>query len=302
MLGRMLERVLSQPVVAACRRINDRFGVAGGGLLSSGLAYSALFAIVPGMLLAAAIAGLVISDPAQRADAVAVVGSVLPPLRDVVDAVLAQASADPGALGIIGLATLAWGASRFVLAFSDAISRVMGRTAHRGFFARNAAAIVAVLLLALAIVGAPTLAGVASFLDAAEATGVLAVVGDALHIALGAAPPVLTVLALALVYRAVPVPAAPWRAVWLPAVIAGSATVVLAQVFVYLAPRLIGAAALLGTIAAVFAALAWLGLSFQALLLGAAWVREREPDPGPGGAAGPAVQGPNAEPEARPEV
>lgn len=254
------------------------------------------------MLLAAALAGALISDPVQRADAVAVVGSVLPPLRDVVDAILAQASTTSGVLGVIGLATLAWGASRFVLAFSDAISRVMGRMAHRGFFARNAAAIVAVLLLALAIVGAPTLAGTASLLDTAEATGVLAVVGDGLHLAIGALPPLLTVAALAFVYHAVPVPAAPWRAVWLPAVVAGIAATVLAQVFVFLAPRLIGAAALLGTIAAVFAALAWLGLSFQALLLGAAWVREREPQPDGGAVGGLAAASTSVEPEPHPEV
>ena len=277
----------------------------GGGLLSNGLAYAALFAIVPGMLLAAAIAGVLISEPDKRADAVAVVGSVLPPLRDIVDAVLAQASTQSGVLGLIGLAMLAWGASRFVLAFSDAVSRVMGRTAHRGFFARNAAAIVAVLLLALAIVGAPALAGIAAFVDTAEATGVLAVVGGAVHVALGAAPPLVTVGALVLVYRAVPVPAPSWRAVWLPAVVAGLVVVVLAQVFVFLAPRLIGVAALLGTIAAVFAALAWLGLSFQALLLGAAWVREREPEPEPpepGDAAAPAVLPTSAEPAVPPEV
>jgi uncharacterized BrkB/YihY/UPF0761 family membrane protein len=50
---------------------------------------------------------------------------------------------------------------------------------------------------------------------------------------------------------------------------------------VFIAPRLIGAAAVLGTVAAVFATLAWLGLSFQALLLGAAWVAEREPQASP---------------------
>lgn len=289
------------------RRINDRYGAAGGGLLSNGLAYAALFAIVPGLLLAAAIAGLLISDPAQRADAVAVVGSVMPPLRDIVDAVLAQASSQSGVLGLIGLATLAWGASRFVLAFSDAVSRVMGRTAHRGFFTRNAAAIVAVLLLALAIVGSPTLAGIAAFVDTAEATGVLALVGNAVHVALGAVPPLVTVGALVLVYRAVPVPAPPWRAVWLPAIVAGLAVVILAQVFVFLAPRLIGVAALLGTIAAVFAALAWLGLSFQALLLGAAWVRDREPEPGSGepaigGVPGATVVPSGSEPPVPPAV
>jgi uncharacterized BrkB/YihY/UPF0761 family membrane protein len=50
---------------------------------------------------------------------------------------------------------------------------------------------------------------------------------------------------------------------------------VVARLFVFLAPRLIGAAALLGTLATAFAALAWLALSFQAILLGAAWVRDR---------------------------
>ena len=49
----------------------------------------------------------------------------------------------------------------------------------------------------------------------------------------------------------------------------------MARLFVYIAPRLIGAAATIGSLATAFAALAWLGLSFQALLVGAAWVTER---------------------------
>jgi uncharacterized BrkB/YihY/UPF0761 family membrane protein len=60
---------------------------------------------------------------------------------------------------------------------------------------------------------------------------------------------------------------------------------VLARVFVFVAPRLIGAAALLGTLATAFAALAWLALSFQAVLLGAAWVRDRADRVLPAGAS-----------------
>jgi uncharacterized BrkB/YihY/UPF0761 family membrane protein len=78
-----------------------------------------------------------------------------------------------------------------------------------------------------------------------------------------------------LVYKIVPVPAPPWRAVLLPGISAGLALTVVARVFAFVAPRLIGAAALLGTLATAFAALAWLALSFQAILLGAAWVRDR---------------------------
>jgi uncharacterized BrkB/YihY/UPF0761 family membrane protein len=172
---------------------------------------------------------------------------------------------------------LAWGASRFVLSLANAVELVMGRTSRRGVIARNAAAVVAVLLLALAVVGAPTLAAIASFLDAAEANGALAVVGGAVQIALGLVPPIATIGAILLVYRVVPVPSPAWRAIWLPGVGVGIGLTILAQLFVFIAPRLIGAAAVLGTVAAVFATLAWLGLSFQALLLGAAWVAEREP-------------------------
>jgi YihY family inner membrane protein len=253
-----------------------RYSAAGGALLADGLAYAALFATVPAIVLVVAIAGLVIGDPTQRASTVAAIGQVMPPLRGLVDAILADASRDAGALGIVGLATLAFGASRFVASFSDALSRVMGRTGRRSLVARNGLAIGAVILLVLAVVGAPTLAGAASFLDQAESTGALAVVGATVHLALGVLPPVATVLALALVYRLVPVPGPSWRAVGPAALAVGVALTVLGQVFVFLAPRLIGSAALLGTVAAVFAALAWLALSFQALLIGGAWVADRD--------------------------
>jgi membrane protein len=269
--------VLGLRAVMAGRRVLDNYSAAGGGLLADGLAYTALFAVVPAILLAVTIAGFVISDPSQRSQAVAVIGSVVPPLHDIVNAILAQASTNAGALGIIGLVTLAWSASRFVVAFADAIGRVMGRTTRRGFLIRNAAAVGSVLLLVVAILGAPTIAGLASFLDTAEATGVLAIVGGTLRAALGAIPPLVTVAAIGLVYRVVPVPSPRWRALWVPSIVVGIVLTLLVQVFVFLAPRLVGSAALLGTIAVVFAALAWFSLSFQALLIGAAWVREREP-------------------------
>ena len=43
-----------------------------------------------------------------------------------------------------------------------------------------------------------------------------------------------------------------------------------------LAPLLVGAARLAGSLATAFIALAWLSFTFQALLYGAAWVRVRD--------------------------
>jgi membrane protein len=253
----------------------DRFGAAGGGLLAGGLAYAALFAIVPAVLLLAGIVGLFVADPAERAKFVDVLVGVLPPLRDLIEAVLNEAARDAGPVSIVGAVILIWGTSRFAVAFQDAIARVMGGDHVRGVLAQNLGAVGAVVLMIVAIVASTLLSGVLAFLEAGEAAGVFQVVGAAIAVALGLLPVVATVAAMILVYRIVPTPAPPWRAVVVPGIAAGLALTVVARVFAFLAPRLIGAAALVGTLATAFAALAWLALSFQAILLGAAWVRDR---------------------------
>lgn len=267
--------VAGHPAVVTGFRVLDRYNAGGGGLLAGGLAYAALFAIVPGLLLLAGVVGLLFADPIERAKAVAVVVGVVPPLRDLVEAVLAEASRSAAPVSIVGAAILIWGTSRFVVAFDDAIARVMGGDRRRGLVIRNLGAIGAVVLMIGAIVLSTLLSGAVAFLDAGAQSGVLRVIDAAVSLALGLLPVLVTVGATMLVYRVVPIPAPPWRAVVVPGLAAGIALAILMQVFVYVAPRLIGAAAFIGALATAFAALAWLGLSFQAVLFGAAWVRDR---------------------------
>ena len=98
--------------------------------------------------------------------------------------------------------------------------------------------------------------------------------------------PVLSAVAVTVVigviYRVVPNVRVPVAALLPPAVIVGLAISVLTQLFVFIAPRLVGSLAVFGSFAAMFAALAWLSLIFQALLMGAAWTRERMNDADPG--------------------
>lgn len=262
--------------VVALRRILDRYGAAGGGLLAGGLAYAALFAIVPGVVLLAGVAGLVYADPIARADFVSVLAGVLPPLRDVVESVLEEVAGSAAPVSIVGAVVLVWGTSRFVVAFEDAIGRVMGGDRRRGIVAQNLGALVAVVLMIAAIPASAALSAVADFLEAGQAIGVLQAVGAALSLALLALPIVATIGAMILVYRIVPHPAPAWRALILPGITIGFVLTLVARLFAFLAPRLIGTAALIGTLATVFAALAWLALSFQAILVGAAWVADRE--------------------------
>jgi membrane protein len=266
---------LARPVVVATRRILDRYGAASGGLLAGGLAYAALFAIVPAALLVAGVVGLVYSDPAAREGVVDTIVGVLPPMRELIETVLKEAASVAGPVSIIGAIILIWGTSRFFVAFEGAIARVMGGDRPRGVFHTNIVALVAVVLMIGAIPASAVLAAVAAFLEAGEASGVLRLAGAAISIVLGVLPLVLSVVAMTLVYRVLPRPAPAWRAAIPPGIAVGLTLTLIARLFAYLAPRLIGAAALIGTLTAVFAALAWLSLSFQAILLGAAWVKDR---------------------------
>jgi uncharacterized BrkB/YihY/UPF0761 family membrane protein len=103
-------------------------------------------------------------------------------------------------------------------------------------------------------------------------------------------------LVVLLIYRAVPPRTPSWRAAGIPAATVGAVVVVLSRAFVFLVPRLVGVEALAGSLASAFVTLAWLSLTFQALLLGAAWVRVRDEGDGGPGSAGSAALGRAAAP------
>ncbi|HEY7589679.1 MAG TPA: YihY/virulence factor BrkB family protein [Candidatus Limnocylindrales bacterium] len=274
-LRAVANRVLRLGPVATARRIFDVYGEAGGGLLAGGLTYSALFALLPALLLLTGVLGLVVDDPDRRRAIVEGLGETLPPLRGILDASLEQITAGAAGAGTLGLLGLAWGASRFYGSLDDAMGRIFVRAPKRGLVARTLRGIVSVVLLVAVFLGSLILTGIASFLAAETA----ARFGDSARGFWQLFTPALTallfVVAAALIYRLVPALRVPWRAIVLPALVAGIALAALTQLFSYVAPRLIGAAAVYGTFVAIFAAMIWLATGFQILLLGAAWVRVR---------------------------
>ena len=89
---------LEQDRVRMLRDVLARYDRAGGALLAGGLAYSALFALVPLILVAAGLAGLLVRDPAVREDVIATITNVLPPLRGLVTLVLTESANAAGTL------------------------------------------------------------------------------------------------------------------------------------------------------------------------------------------------------------
>ena len=263
--------------MAVLRAVLDRYTRIGGPLLAGGLAYSALFAIVPMLILTVGITGLLIDGAADRARVVDTIANVLPPLRVFVGPVLAEAATSAPAISIVGLVALLWGGSRFLLAFEDAIARTSERPRGRSVLRRNALGIVAALALVVTVVVGAAIAGLTAFLDAWAASSTTeAGLSVIVRLVLEIVPLGLAFFAVLLVYRFVPEVRPSWWAASWPALTVALTLTVVARIFVFIAPRLIGAAATIGTLASAFAALAWLGITFQAILIGAAWVAERQ--------------------------
>jgi YihY family inner membrane protein len=272
----ILERFLDRPRVALLRAVLDVYGRAPGGLLANGLAFAALFAAFPVALVTLGVAGLLVDDPTLQARLARAIGTLLPPLRDLVDQALLALSDGAAVTSAVGVVGLVWTVSQFYVTLDVAFARVFADRQERNVFRRTARGFVSVaglvgVIVAL-IVGGSLAAAAEALLPSSSPS--LALVGRVFR-----SVPVVAaigVVVIAIVYRVVPPRSPSWRAIWLPAIVAGVGVVALSQLFLFVAPRLIGAALVAGSLATAFIALAWLSFTFQALLLGAAWVRVRD--------------------------
>jgi len=268
-------RVLGRSEVRTLRAVLKRYDGAGGSLLAAGLAFTALFALVPGALLLLGVTGLLLGEEAAGADLGNVFGRLPEPLAEAFGTVLGELARDAAALSIVGLIALVWGVSRFNAALETALARVFHEGPRRGLLRRAAFSLLAVLVLVAAVLGGIVLAGAVSLFEERLVIGGRPLVDLAWRLVSTALSAGIVTVGIAAVYRLVPVAHPQWVAVLAPAASVAIAVTVLTQLFVYVAPRLVGAAAVLGSGAAVFAALAWFALVFQLLLVGAAWTAER---------------------------
>jgi membrane protein len=271
----VVRRLAARAPVVKARAVLEAYSRAGGALIAGGLAYSALFALLPAILLVIGLTGIVVHDPARRAEIVAALARHIPPLRDLFDLGLREVSEGAVQFSLVAVAGLIWGASRFYAALDDAFARIFRDDAPRGVVARTLRGIISVAALMAAFLGAVALTSLASFLE----ESLVAAEGGGGRTAARLVSPVLAAavfaVGVAAVYRFVPPRRPTWKTLAPPALVVGIALAAFTDVFVYLAPRLIGSLAVYGAIAALFAALVWLSIGFQVLLLGAAWVRER---------------------------
>lgn len=271
-VGAIERRIRRTPPARVLLSVMDSYNAAGGGLLASGLAFSALFAVVPGLLLLVSVL-VIVGDEALRTQVIDWVIAQVPPLKDVAESVIDSVANSARVGSIIGFLGFVWGASGFYLAIDGAINRFFpaqrGRDPIRGRVRGIIATAVVVLAVLVAFVASAVVSVVNSNVLNIHADGLLPILSPL--VAVGAA--FLVCLAC---YLLLPIRPPHWRAALVPAVIAGTAIGLLTSLFGLLAPMLAGGFTSLGVIASVFIALVWLNWLFQALLLGAAYARARD--------------------------
>lgn len=267
----ILERFLERPRVAYIRAVLDTYGRAPGGLLANGLAFTALFAAIPTVLVALGLSGLLVDDPALQAALATALADVFPPLTEVIDAALVAVTQGAVATSLVGIVALIWTVSQLYVTVDIAFARVFTEEPERDVVRRTARGFlwvgVVLTLVIVAIIMATLLAAADTVLPSSVPLGrgvVDVLTSWPLLVALG-------VVVVAGIYRLVPSRTPSWPAVATPAIASGLVIVLLGQIFAFLAPRLVGVASVVGPLATVFITLAWLSFTFQALLLGAAW-------------------------------
>jgi len=275
-----LARILEQPRVVAVRTVLDTYGQAAGGLLANGLAFSALFAAIPATLLVLGLAGWFASgDPTIQQQVSDALAAALPPLADLIRGSVDAVTDGAALTSVIGVVGVIWTVSQLFAALDVAFARIFFDEPARNVFRRTVRGFVVVGLIAATVVGVIASLGLVAALDILSGTE-----GSLARRAVGliGTPPFLAFaasVAVIVAYRKLPPRPPRWGALVIPAVIVGVILVILGQAFTLLVPWLVGVADLAGSLASGFVALAWLSFSFQALLLGAAWVRVRNAGP-----------------------
>ena len=254
-----------KPVLDVVAVANDT----GATLFAAALAFGTLFAFIPLVLLMSGVIGWLVEDPVQRAALLNQLVSYVPPLADFFRASLEGVVAGRGALSIVGVIGLLWGASAFYGVLDEVMRRIFTGGGPRNEISRRIRGFATIAILLLVIIGTISLGGVWALLGQ--------LVGNA--VVWGYAAPLITLavmipVALA-VYLFVPTAPPKLRAALWPAVAAGIAIGILTNLFSLLAPLLIGGMSGFGIVATVFGALVWLNFSYQILLYGAAWARVR---------------------------
>lgn len=273
-LERLVGAIQQNAIVQRVLAVMETANAAGAPLLAMSLAYSTMFAIIPGVILLVGVLGWLVDDPQARAALLGELVAYLPPLAPIFEDSLETLVRERGTLSVIGLIGLLWGASSFYAVLDDVMRRLFPGGGVRGFVSQRTRGLLAVTVLVASVMGIVALGGLWAFLQG-TITSAFGDAGGTLRLVLPLLSIGLVTLVVLGTYLWVPTAPPSVRAALPPAIVAGLGIGLLTNLFTLVAPLLVGGLAGFGVLATVFAAFIWLNFVFQMLLWGAAWARYR---------------------------
>ncbi|MFV2064682.1 MAG: YhjD/YihY/BrkB family envelope integrity protein [Chloroflexota bacterium] len=251
--------------------MHSNYRKTGGSLIVGGLAYAALFALIPTVILVMLGLSLLIDDPSVRQEAIDIVNRAFPALEGVTEPAVAATRQIATIGSLFALIGFAWGASGLYLNLTRAMERFFPGERVSGMLARVLGVLIVVLVI-VAVLAVVIVAGVLTVVTRAlgvDAQWVLTVAGGVLALALA------TGLAYG-IYRVMPANPPTAHSARLPALAVGIVIAAMTLFYGLISPWLVSGFAAFGVMASVFVALVWLRVVFMAMIYGAAAARYRD--------------------------
>ena len=251
-----------------------------GPLMARSLAYYALFAVFPAVLVIVVVASAVLeSEEAQQA-VLALVSQYMPIAQDVVLANIEQLLNSRETVGLFALVGLIWSASGVFSAVFRAVNRAWGIPKSKLVLSEKLYGLAMILVISLFFLLTLSIGPVVNLVRAWQVPllgwqplanpGTDRLVGWLSTLA----PGLFSVGAVILMYRTMPRARVRWRDVWLGGLIVGLIWEAGKQIFIWYISNFSSYNVIYGSVGAIIVFLLWCYLSGQLLLLGAEFTAE----------------------------
>ena len=266
-LQRAKDRLLKIPVVQLIYRTAEESGNHDATQRAASVAYYAILSIFPLLLGLIAIFGFFLPSLNLQDELLRFVGKNLPGATDILRQNIVSIVKLRGAMGLLSLVILFWGASAMFSAISLAINRAWDIRRYRPFFIRKASELGMALstgILFLLSLGASAIISILrGVFDLPAAKLIIVDVGSRLVAFL------LILAVFLLLYKLIPNTKTYWRYVWTGALLSAILFEIARTLFVFYLENFANYQLIYGSIASIIVLLVWIYYSAFIMILGA---------------------------------
>ncbi|HEX9896829.1 MAG TPA: YihY/virulence factor BrkB family protein [Dehalococcoidales bacterium] len=266
-LQKAKDRLLKNPTVQLISRTVEGAGNHDAAQRAAGVAYYAILSIFPLLLVLIAVFGFFLPSVNVQDELLKFVGKNLPGATDILRQNIVSIVKLRGAMGLLSLVILFWGASAMFSAISLAINRAWDIRRYRPFFIRKASELgmaLSTCILFLLSMGASAIDAILQGLfDLPAATLIIVDICSRLVAFL------LILGVFLLLYKLIPYTKTYWRYIWPGALLAAILFEIARTLFVFYLENFANYQLIYGSIASIIALLVWIYYSAFIMILGA---------------------------------